>query len=78
MDTNDILNRFIENCNDQANYLQYCLASNSVLEWFGRTIRGNKQIEQFFRYDILSQYEQNFTTALPSQPFETKPAHFAT
>lgn len=78
METKDILKYFLENSNDRANFLQYCLASNSVLEWFGRTVRGNKKIEQFFRYDILPQYEQNFTTALPCQPFENKPTHFDT
>lgn len=78
MDAKYVLKNFIDRCNDRADYLQYSLSSNSVLEWFGRTLRGNKKIEQYFRYDIWPQYEQQFSTAVECEAFETKPSHMQT
>lgn len=78
MDAKDVLKNFIDCCSDRADCLQYNLSSNSCLEWFGRTFRGNKKIEQYYRYDIWPQYEHSFVTAVTCEAFETKPAHLQT
>lgn len=76
MDAKDVLKGFIDNCN--ANYLHYTLSSNAVLEWFGRTFRGNKKIEQYLRQEIWPQYAQNFSVAVTCEAFEVKPSHMET
>lgn len=75
MDAKDVLKYFVEKCDDRDDHFECNLASNAVLDWFGRTLRGNKAIEHFLRYDVWPQYEQNFATAAPCEPIETKPTH---
>lgn len=65
----------MESCSERSGYFQYNLASNAVLDWFGRTIRGNKNIEHFLRYEIWPQYDQNFVSATECGAIETKPTH---
>lgn len=78
MDVKDVLKGFVDNCNERANYFQYTLSSNAVLEWFGRTFRGNKKIEQYLRYEIWPQYAQHFSVAVNCAAFEVKPSHLET
>lgn len=78
MEPNDVLKYFIDSCNDRSQYFQCSLASNAVLDWFGRSFRSNKKIEQYLRYEIWPQYEQNFTNAIPCGPIETKSSHSQT
>ena len=78
MEPKDVLKSFIDTCDDRGHFLQYNLASNCVLEWFGRTFRGRKKIEQYYRYDVWPQYEHNFTTATICDPIETKATHLQT
>lgn len=73
-----MLKHFIESSNERAQYFQCSLASNAVLDWFGRNFRGNKRIDQYLRYEIWPQYEQNFTSATPCEPIEAKPSHIST
>lgn len=75
MDSNRALSYFMDLSNDRRDFFRYNLASNAVLEWFGRTIRGNEGIEHFLRYDVWPQYEQNFVTASTCDPIETKTTH---
>ena len=73
MNPNDVLKEFLE-----SDDLQYNLASNSVLEWFGRTIKGPKRILNFLKYDIKLEYEPSFHKASECVPFEVKPTHLTT
>lgn len=73
MEAKDVLSCFMELCRSE--YFQYNLASNAVLDWFGRTIQSNKCIEQFFQYDVWPQYEQNFVAAVACEPIETRSTH---
>lgn len=75
MDPKDILKLYIDSCNDRSDYFQCNLASNSVLDWFGRTFKGSKKIEQYLRFDVWPQYEQNFTNAAVCDPIENKATH---
>lgn len=75
MDPKDVLKYYVDSCNDRADYFQFNLASNAVMDWFGRTLRGNRNIEQYLRCDVWPQYDQNFTAAVVCEPIETKPAH---
>lgn len=78
MDVKDVLKGFVDHCNERADYFQYKLSSNSVLEWFGRTFRGNKNIEQYLRHEIWPQYAQHFSVAVNCDAFEAKPSHLET
>lgn len=71
MDPKDVLKHYIESYNDRTTNL----ASNAVMDWFGRTFRGNKNIEQYFRLEVWPQYDQNFTAAVACEPIEHKPPH---
>lgn len=75
MDAKDVLSFFMECCSERNENIRYNLASNAVLDWFGRTIRGHKDVEHFLRNEIWPQYEQNFATATTCEPIETRPTH---
>lgn len=75
MDANQVLSHFMELASDRSDFFRYNLASNAVLEWFGRTFRGNENIEHFLRYDVWPQYDQQFLAATVCDPFENKPTH---
>lgn len=75
MEPKDVLSYFMETCHTRNDYFQYNLASNAVLDWFGRTIKGNECIERFLRCDVWPQYEQNFVAAVKCGPIETRPTH---
>lgn len=78
MDAKTVLNSFLNQCEDRADCFQRNLASNSCMEWFGRTIRGSNEIARYYRHEIWPQYEHNFVTAITCNPFETKPAFMQT
>lgn len=75
MEAKDVLSQYMEMCQDQNEYFQYSLASNAVLDWFGRTIKGNNCIQRFLQCDVWPQYEQNFVAAVPCDSIETRPTH---
>lgn len=75
MEPKDVLSYFMEICQTRNEYFQYNLASNAVLDWFGRTIKGNECIERFLRCDVWPQYEQNFVAAVKCGPIETRSTH---
>lgn len=75
MDVKDVLKQFIEKCEERDGRFQCNLASNAILDWFGRTLRGSKAIEQYLRYDVWPQYDQNFVTCTSCEPIESKPTH---
>ena len=75
MEAKDVLAHFMEMCHGQNEFFQQSLASNAVLDWFGRTIQGNKCIERFLQCDVWPQYEQNFVAAVTCDSIETRPTH---
>lgn len=75
MDSSQALSYFMDLSNDQRDFFRYNLASNAVLEWFGRTIRGNEKIQNFLRHEVWPQYEQSFVSGSVCDPIETKPTH---
>lgn len=75
MDALEVLACFKRYSTEAREYFQHSLASNAVLDWYGRTIRGRKNIEQFLRQDIWPQYEQKFPAATSCAAIETKPTH---
>lgn len=75
MEAKDVLSHFMEMCHSRNEFLRYNLASNAVLDWFGRTIQGNKCIERFLQCDVWPQYEQNFVAAVACDPIESRPTH---
>lgn len=74
MEAKDVLSHFMEMCHSRE-FNGYSLASNAILDWFGRTIKGNKCIEQFLQCDVWPQYEQNFIAAVACDPIETRTTH---
>lgn len=75
MDALNVLSHFLRYSHENGEYFQHSLASNAVLDWFGRTVRGPKNIEQFLRQDIWRQYEQQFSAANACDPIESKTTH---
>lgn len=75
MEAKEVLSTFVELCQNRSEYFQYNLASNAVLDWFGRTIKGSECIERFLRCDVWPQYEQNFVAAVTCGAIETRPTH---
>lgn len=73
-----VLRTFHERCCDRPSETADQFASNAVLEWFGRTIRGQSRIHQFLRYDVHAQYEQSFGRAVQIAAFESKATHLQT
>lgn len=53
------------------------LASNAVLDWFGRTFWGRTSIGSFFRNTQLK-YDHEITSSESTSPFENRSAHFST
>lgn len=74
----NVLRQFTRLCNTDFALLQHYLASNAVLEWFGRTIRGRTNICAYYRYDLCQQYEHDFEKAEKCPAFECKPSHMQT
>lgn len=74
----DVLQKYIELCNSSVIMLQDHLGENSVLDWYGRTIRGKHKIQSFVKYDMGQQYQHKFNKATFSGPIEVKPTHLST
>lgn len=75
MEAKDVLTNFMESCHSRDVYFKYNLASNAVLDWFGRTIKGEQSIQRFFECDVWPQYEQNFAAAMTCDPIEKRQSH---
>jgi hypothetical protein len=57
--------------------LNNVLASNSVVDWFGRTIKGRQNIVNFFLNSNVI-YEHSFSTVESTQAFEDRKSHMTT
>lgn len=75
MEAKDVLAHYMETCHNRSGCFRYNLASNAVLDWFGRTIKGNTCVERFLQCDVWPQYEQNFVAAVTCGPIETRTTH---
>lgn len=75
MEARDVLTNFMESCHNRNDCFQYKLASNAVLDWFGRTIKGDQSVQRFLACDVWPQYEQNFIAAVQCDPIETRSTH---
>lgn len=53
------------------------LASNSVVDWFGRTIKGRQNIVNFFLNSNVI-YEHSFSSVETTQAFEDRKSHMTT
>lgn len=57
--------------------LNNILASNSVVDWFGRTIKGRQNIVNFFLNSNVI-YEHRFSSVETTQAFEDRNSHMTT
>jgi hypothetical protein len=57
--------------------LQNVLAPNAVLEWFGKTFSGKREIAYFYS-GAGYRYEHLLVSAKPVASFETRSTHFST
>lgn len=57
--------------------LERILASNCVLDWFGRTLIGQQKIVDFFLRSNSS-YHHSLTNSKPTEAIEERPYHFIT
>ncbi|CAO1366541.1 unnamed protein product [Diamesa serratosioi] len=53
------------------------MASNGLVEWFGRSIKTNVKIADFFLNTNIK-YEHNIMAIKQCEPFEERPSHFNT
>lgn len=74
----DALQKYIELCSSSISMLQDHLGDNSVMDFYGRTIRGKQKIQGFVKYEMGQQYQHKFSKATISGPIEVKPTHFST
>lgn len=56
------------------NELQNVLASNVVLDWFGRTVSGQQKVVNFY-LNSNNQYEHHMTNTESTQSFEDRSTH---
>ncbi|GAB0095764.1 hypothetical protein DMENIID0001_111850 [Sergentomyia squamirostris] len=77
MDSNGVLRKFVELCNNrQSEQISQSFASNGVIDWYGRTLKGPRKIADFFRFN--DHYHHNFTDGKDCSPFEIRETHTAT
>lgn len=57
--------------------LDKVLASNCVVDWFGRTFIGQRRITEFYQ-NSNSTYEHAMTTVISTEAFEERPYHLLT
>ncbi|KAG5676884.1 hypothetical protein PVAND_006688 [Polypedilum vanderplanki] len=76
MSDEEILNIFL-NAISSRNELQNVLASNAVLEWFGKTFQGRNDIVNFYT-GTLHQYQHILTNIEQTLPFENRTTHLST
>lgn len=78
-EVNNALATYLELFTSHSNFFKFFIAQNGVLEWFGRTIKGNHKIHDYLRYEVCSQYDHLlFENAQACEPFESKSTHLET
>ncbi|XP_055910345.1 uncharacterized protein LOC129944730 [Eupeodes corollae] len=73
------LAKYLELFTSHSDFFKFYIAQNGVLEWFGRTIKGNLKIHDYLRYEVCSQYDHLFfENAEVCDSIECKPTHMET
>lgn len=71
-----VMNAFL-NVGLRQKQLPTLLASNVVLDWFGRTLSGKQRVIDFY-LNSNNIYEHNVTSVETTQPFENRSTHMIT
>ncbi|XP_073833621.1 uncharacterized protein [Musca autumnalis] len=75
----EVLAKYLELFQQSSIDFKYHLAPNSVIDWYGRTVRGANKIHDYLRHEVNSQFEHTeFVDAEVCGPIETKTSHMRT
>ncbi|KAM7349556.1 uncharacterized protein ACRADG_008436 [Cochliomyia hominivorax] len=75
----EVLNKYLELFQQNSIEFKYYLAPNSVIDWYGRTIRGANKIHDYLRHEIHNNFEHTeFLEPNKCGPIETKTSHMRT
>ncbi|XP_075158510.1 uncharacterized protein LOC142231758 [Haematobia irritans] len=76
----EVLDKYLELFHQSSSIdIKYHLAPNSVIDWYGRTVRGANKIHDYLRHEVISQYEHvDFSEPEVCSPIETKTSHMRT
>ncbi|XP_058985646.1 uncharacterized protein LOC101901046 [Musca domestica] len=75
----DVLTKYLELFQQSSIDFKYHLAPNSVIDWYGRTVRGANKIHDYLRHEVNNQFEHTeFLDAEVCGPIETKTSHMRT
>lgn len=64
MDVSKVLSVYMAHMEGRKKDFQYCLRLDATLNWFGRKIYGQRNINEYFQQDIWPIYQQNFENAI--------------
>ncbi|XP_061392106.1 uncharacterized protein LOC133327571 [Musca vetustissima] len=75
----EVLAKYLELFQQSSIDFKYHLAPNSVIDWYGRTVRGANKIHDYLRHEVNNQFEHiEFRNAEVCSPIETKTSHMRT
>lgn len=74
MENHDLAINTLLNNGLRQRQLNNVLASNCVMDWFGRTFVGQHRVIQFYQNSSAS-YEHSMTSVAGSEAFEDRPSH---
>ncbi|XP_023291734.2 uncharacterized protein LOC111675238 [Lucilia cuprina] len=75
----EVLNKYLELFQQNSIEFKYFLAPNSVIDWYGRTIRGANKIHDYLRHEIHNNFDHTeFLEPHKCAPIETKTSHMRT
>lgn len=65
---------YVDLIDNHKDCFRYYLSQNAVLDWFGQTVRGEKNIQSFVKSNI-SNCSHNFKSAIPVQKIGFRDTH---
>ncbi|XP_065364043.1 uncharacterized protein LOC135957256 isoform X2 [Calliphora vicina] len=75
----EVLSKYLELFQQNSIEFKYYLAPNSVIDWYGRTIRGANKIHDYLRHEIHNNFDHTeFLEPNKCAPIETKTSHMRT
>ncbi|KAL9884544.1 uncharacterized protein ACN427_011327 isoform 1-T1 [Glossina fuscipes fuscipes] len=78
-ETSEVLAKYLELFQQNAFDFKYHFAPNSVIDWYGRNVRGVNKIHDYLRHEVSNHYEHiEFLQPLSCGPIETKTSHMRT
>ncbi|TMW44412.1 hypothetical protein DOY81_010509, partial [Sarcophaga bullata] len=78
-EVHEVLNKYLELFQQNSIAFKYYLAPNSVIDWYGRTVRGANKIHDYLRHEIYNNFDHiEFTEPNKCGPIETKTSHMRT